>query len=181
MFDKAAEFGIEIDGEEAKAVLDEIKQLEHEGFTFEAGEASMSLLMRRAKGDYKRPFSIIDFTSTIRSFGDGMISEATCKVEVDGEQMHSVADGNGPVNALSLALRKALFDKYPQLRDIHLTDYKVRILDGENGTGARVRVLIDFIDNATDERWSTVGAHANIIEASWRALTDSYEYALLKK
>ena len=108
------------------------------------------------------------------------LSDATVKVIIDGELVHTAASGNGPVNALSIALRKALFTKYPQLATIHLTDYKVRILDGENGTSAQTRVLIDFIDEATDTRWSTVGASTNIIEASWRALADSYEFALLR-
>ena len=182
VFDKAAEFGVDVDSDEARAVLMQIKELENEGFAFEAGEASMALLMRRMKPDYKAPFMMIDFTTWISVREDSpILSEAAVKIRVGDEIIHTAADGNGPVNALSMALRKALFTKYPHLEGIHLTDYKVRILDGENGTGARTRVLIDFMDEATDERWSTVGASTNIIEASWHALTDSYEYALLKK
>ena len=178
VLDKAAEFGIEVDSDEARAIVLQIKQLEAEGFSFEAGEASMSLLLRRLKPDYKVPFETVGFTTWIgHREGDRMISDASVKIRIDGELFHTAAEGNGPVNALSLALRKAFFDKFPQLATVHLTDYKVRILDSENGTSARVRVLIDFIDG--DRAWSTVGASENIIEASWRALTDSYEYALL--
>ena len=178
VLDKAAEFGVSVDSAEALAVLEQIKLLEAEGFAFEASEASMSLLMRRMKPDYKAPFELIDFTTWItHRSGLGMVSDASVKITIDGEQIHTASDGNGPVNALSFALRKALFTKYPQLQTVHLTDYKVRILDGENGTGARVRVLIDFID--AERQWSTVGASTNIIEASYHALADSYEYALL--
>ncbi len=182
VLDKATEFGIEVDKEEARLALQEIKQLEAEGFAFEAGEASMSLLVRRLKSDYQPPFQLRDFTTWIsHRHGIGIVADASVKVIIDGELIHTAAEGNGPVNALSLALRKALFTKYPQLETIHLTDYKVRILDGENGTEAKVRVLIDFIDEGNDNRWSTVGASPNIIEASWRALADSYEFALLNK
>lgn len=180
VLDKAAEFGVDVDSHEAQAILQQIKELENEGFAFEAGEASMSLLLRRMKAGYKRPFEMLDFTTwiSVRN-GVPMVSDASVKIRIDGEVIHTASAGNGPVNALSLALRKALFTKYPQLQSIHLTDYKVRILDGENGTGARVRVLIDFVDQQDDRRWSTVGASTNIIEASWHALVDSYEYALL--
>jgi 2-isopropylmalate synthase len=178
VMDKAAEFGVDVDSAEARAVLQQIKELENEGFAFEAGEASMSLLLRRMKPGYQPPFDLLDFTTWISHRHDsGMAADASVKVRIDGEMIHTASEGNGPVNALSLALRKALFTKYPQLRTIHLTDYKVRILDGENGTGARVRVLIDFVDG--ERRWSTVGASTNIIEASWHALADSYEFALL--
>lgn len=178
VLDKAAEFGVEVDSDEARAIVQQIKQLESEGFSFEAGEASMSLLLRRLKPSYKAPFEQVGFTTWISHQENGrMIADASVKIRIDGELFHTAAEGNGPVNALSLALRKAFYDKFPQLQTVHLTDYKVRILDGANGTGARVRVLIDFIDG--ERTWSTVGASENIIEASWRALTDSYEYALL--
>ena len=180
MLDKAEEYGVDLDNETAVAALAEVKQLEAEGFAFEAAEASMALLLKRMQDDYEPVFELVDFTTWLSHRGDlGDISDASVKVRIDGEVVHTAAEGNGPVNALSLALRKALFAKYPQLETIHLTDYKVRILDGENGTGARVRVLIDFIDDGDESRWSTVGASTNIIEASWRALADSYEYALL--
>ncbi len=180
VLDKAIEFGLDVDKDEARAILDEIKRLESEGFAFEAGEASMALLVRRMKQDYSAPFEVSDFTTWISRRDGESHSDATIKVLIDGEMIHTAASGNGPVNALSMALRKALFTKYPQLESIHLTDYKVRILDGENGTEAQTRVLIDFIDEETEERWSTVGASTNIIEASWRALADSYEFALLQ-
>lgn len=180
VLDKAGEFGLDVDKEEARAVLDEIKRLESEGFAFEAGEASMALLVRRMKADYAAPFAVSDFTTWISRREGKSVSDATIKVLIDGELVHTAASGNGPVNALSMALRKALFTKYPELASVHLTDYKVRILDGENGTEAQTRVLIDFIDEETEERWSTVGASTNIIEASWRALADSYEFALLR-
>lgn len=178
VLDKAIEFGLDVDKEEARAILDEIKRLESEGFAFEAGEASMALLVRRMKKAYEAPFEVTDFTTWISRRDGDFVSEATIKVQIDSEMIHTAASGNGPVNALSMALRKALFTKYPQLESVHLTDYKVRILDGENGTEAQTRVLIDFIDEKTDRRWSTVGASTNIIEASWRALADSYEFAL---
>jgi 2-isopropylmalate synthase len=101
------------------------------------------------------------------------------KINVGNETRHTVADGNGPVNALNMALRDALYQDFPQLRNIHLTDYKVRILDSDSGTAAYTRVMIDFHDDQTGHIWTTVGAHTNIIEASWRALIDSMEYALL--
>ena len=180
VLDKAAEFGMSVDKDEARAVLEEVKQLEAEGFAFEAGEASMALLIRRKKADYHPPFELLDFTAWISHRSErGGAADATVKIRIGDEVFHTEAEGNGPVNALSLALRKALFEKYPHLSTIHLTDYKVRILDGEAGTEAQTRVLIDFIDEANDERWSTVGASTNIIEASWRALADSYEYALV--
>ncbi len=179
VLDKAAEFGVDVNSDEARAIVMQIKELEAEGFAFEAGEASMSLLLRRLKPSYKAPFELVDFISWVRpKKGDSIDADAVVKIRIGGKLFHTAAEGNGPVNALSLALRKALFYTFPQLATVHLTDYKVRILDGENGTGARVRVLIDFVDG--ERAWSTVGASENIIEASWYALTDSYEYALLR-
>jgi 2-isopropylmalate synthase len=108
--------------------------------------------------------------------GRGNVAEAMVKIEIDGEVIHTAAEGNGPVNALDLALRKALLPRYPQLADFRLADYKVRILDGKNGTEATTRVLIDT--QMGSQRWSTVGASANIIKASWLALVDSVEYGI---
>ncbi len=180
ILDKAAEYGIDVDNEAAVNVLMQIKQLESEGFAFEAAEASMTLLIQRMNPDYTPPFKLLDFNSWINVRNDvGMSSTATVHIEIDGEDVLTAAQGNGPVNALSMALRKALFTRYPHLEAIHLADYKVRILDGENGTEARTRVLIDFIDQSSDQRWTTVGASTNIIKASWLALADSYEFALL--
>jgi 2-isopropylmalate synthase len=194
---KAEEFGLEIAGgkEQTRQVLQYIKELENQGFQFEGAEGSVELLIRRAQDGYKPPFELIDFHVLIRDSGHpevpwaaptsangfkangGMTAEATVKVRVDGQVMHTAADGNGPVNALDAAVRKALLPFYPQLADVRLMDYKVRILDGEAGTAAQTRVLIDSSNGK--RAWSTVGSSPNIIEASWQALADSLEYALL--
>jgi 2-isopropylmalate synthase len=159
-------------------VLNEVKELEAKGFSFEAAEASVMLMLKRQKNDYQPPFELIDFSVIVEHrLGRGIFAEATVKVRVNGEVLHTAAEGNGPVNALDSALRKALAGHYPDVARFHLADYKVRILDGNNGTAATTRVLIDT-QNGT-KRWSTVGASANIIEASWRALADSVEYGLM--
>ncbi len=177
---KAQEFGLDLLAGEVQTqqVLQHIKELENRGFQFESAEGSVELLMRRARPDYTPPFELLDFHVLVRGCHDGhMAAEATVKVQVGDQVMHTAADGNGPVNALDAAVRKALLPFYPHLADVHLTDYKVRILDGEAGTAAQTRVLID---SANDHRtWSTVGSSTNIIEASWQALADSLEYALL--
>lgn len=176
---QAQAMGIDLDRDEAQRVLSQIKHLEHEGFTFEAAEASVELLLRRLRGDYQRPFDLVDyFVITEQRHGRGLLSEATVKVRVAGQVKFTAAEGNGPVDALAGALRKALVDAYPVLRTVRLTDYKVRILDSASGTGASTRVLIDF--QSGSESWTTVGASTNIIEASWRALSDSMEYALVR-
>ncbi len=176
--DKARDFGIEVDGDQAREVVEQIKELEAQGFTFESAEASVNLMVRRAQRDYKAPFELIDFMVLVEHRqGRGMFAEATVKVRVDDQVLHTAAEGNGPVNALDAALRKALIGVYPDLADIRLDDYKVRILDSESGTAANVRVLIDTKNGK--QRWSTVGASTNIIEASWRALADSMECAIL--
>ena len=181
IIDKAKEFGIEVTSEKARKVVEEIKSLEAQGFTFEGAGASAQMLMKRSEEDYKAPFELIDFMVVVEQRkGLGVFSEATVKVCVNNEVIHTAAEGNGPVNALNKALRKALLGTYPELSKIHLSDYKVRILDSESGTEAKVRVLIDT-KNGDNSRWSTVGASTNIIEASWRALADSMEYALQKK
>jgi 2-isopropylmalate synthase len=159
-------------------VLNEVKVLEAKGFSFEAAEASVLLMLLRQQDGYAPPFHLIDFSVNVEHRqGRGIFAEATVKVRVDGEVMHTAAEGNGPVNALDAALRKALVTHYPQLSQFQLADYKVRILDGNNGTAATTRVLIDT-QNGT-KSWSTVGASTNIIEASWRALADSVEYGLM--
>ena len=169
---------IDMTGEEMKSVLAEIKSLEHEGYAFEAAEASVDLLLHRTQEGYQAPFELVDFMVMVEHReGRGLLSEATVKVRVGDSVKHTVAEGNGPVNALNLALRKALYDNYPQLEDVHLIDYKVRILDSDHGTAATTRVLIDF--RLGGQQWTTVGASPNIIEASWRALSDSMEYAIL--
>lgn len=179
LLSKAEELGLEAGNKEAVVgVLQEIKELEARGFSFEAAEASVAMMMRRQHPDYQSPFELIDYSATVEHRdGRGVFAEATVKVRVGDEIHHTVAEGNGPVNALDAALRKALVPVYPRLADFQLADYKVRILDGNNGTAATTRVLIDTQNGHT--RWSTVGASTNIIEASWRALADSIEYGLL--
>ena len=175
--DKAQQFGLDLSSKQTQEVLEQIKRLEAQGFTFEGAEASVDVLLRRSHPGYVAPFELIDFMVVVeRRRGRGVLSEATVKVRVGPKMMHTAAEGNGPVNALDAALRKALIDVYPQLSSVKLDDYKVRILDSDTGTAATVRVLID--SKCKDRRWSTVGASTNIIEASWRALADSMEYAL---
>ena len=178
LLSKAEEHFLELDVEEVVPVLNDIKELEARGFAFEAAEASVAMMLKRQEMYYKPPFELVDFFVNVEHRdGRGTFAEATVKVRVNGEILHTAAEGNGPVNALDIALRKALQPIYPELEFFHLADYKVRILDGENGTEAITRVLIDT-QNGT-KRWSTVGASGNIIEASWRALADSVEYGLM--
>ena len=176
---KAEENGLDIESHEVVLdVLNEIKELESRGFSFEAAEASVAMMLRRQQAGYKPPFELIDFFVNVEHRqGRGIFAEAMVKVRVNGEVLHTAAEGNGPVNALDLALRKALQSTYPQLATFHLADFKVRILDSDQGSEAITRVLIDT-QNGT-KRWSTVGASANIIEASWQALVDAIEYGLL--
>jgi len=169
--------GMDMSSEKARGALEEIKKLEHEGYVFEGAEASVQMLLRRTDDGYQPPFELINFTTTVARHRDiDLDTEATIKVRVGDQVLHTAAAGNGPVNALDNALRKALTPVYPRLAEFHLADYKVRILDGDKGTAASTRVLMDT-QNGTD-RWSTVGAGTNIIDASWRALVDSVEYGL---
>ncbi len=178
IIDKAQQFGLDVESLDVRRVLEDIKNLEAQGFTFEGAEASVELMLRRTHPAYVPPFELIDFMVMVQQRrGRGLNAEATVKVRVGPKLMHTVADGNGPVNALDAALRKALIDVYPQLSAVSLSDYKVRILDSDNATAATTRVLID--SKCGTRTWSTVGASSNIIEASWRALIDSMEYALL--
>ena len=178
LIDKINQFKLEAAALDVPKVLDEIKKLEAQGFTFEGAEASVELMLRRTHPAYVPPFEMIDYTVTVqRRRGRGLMAEATVKVRVGPQIMHTVADGNGPVNALDAALRKALSGVFPQISGVRLEDYKVRIVDGENATGATTRVLIDSRQGT--RHWSTVGAGSNIIDASWRALSDSMEYALV--
>ncbi len=191
---KAEELGLELDGPQVNDVVDMLKRMEHEGYHFEVADASLELLMRRATG-WEQPwfevesFRVItddhkvghvdgvgDVTAAKPSVG-GVSTEATIKVHVDGERTVATAEGNGPVNALDTALRRALGGRYPALDPVHLTDYKVRVLDTQKGTGAITRVLIDSTNG--DRTWSTIGVSENIIEASWQALYDSLVYGLL--
>jgi len=174
----AQQRGLDIKPEEAERVLHQLKKLEHQGFAFDAAEASVDLLLHRARVGYKPPFELIDFMVLAEDrHGRGLLSEATVKVRVGDETKFTAAEGSGPVDALANALNLALSQHYPQLSSIQLTDYKVRILNTDKGTASITRVLIDFHDG--EKSWTTVGASTNIIEASWRALSDSQEYALL--
>ncbi|MEZ4589575.1 MAG: citramalate synthase [Chloroflexota bacterium] len=178
LVDKAHQFGLNTESLDLRKALEQIKVLESQGFTFEGAEASVELMLRRTHPAYVPPFEVIDYSVSVsQRRGRGLNAEAIVKVRVGPKRMHTVAEGNGPVNALDAALRQALVDVYPQLSSIKLVDYKVRILDGENATAATTRVLIETRQG--NKSWSTVGASANIIEASWQALADSMEYALL--
>ncbi len=178
---KAQELGFKIDNDtpELKTILGKIKDLEHKGFEFEAAEGSLALLIRKALKHEDPPFKVEGYETTVRRDRSISVCQATIKVLVKGEAAHTVAEGDGPVNALDSALRAALMRFYPQVKNIQLTDYKVRILDSATGTRARTRVLIESSNGR--EEWGTVGVDDNIIEASLGALTDSMEYGLLKK
>ena len=178
---KARELGLDVtkDTPELSAMLKRIKELEHDGYEFEAADGSLALLLRRALKDLPTPFSVDAYHVSMRSDGRSSVCEATVKVRVGREHAHTVADGDGPVNALDGALRSALIKFYPDLGAVRLTDYKVRIVDSSVGTAARTRVLIESSDGQST--WTTIGVNENIIEASLQALVDSLEYALLKK
>ncbi|MGF7184350.1 2-isopropylmalate synthase [Desulfitispora alkaliphila] len=171
---------VDLDAPETKKVIQEIKELEHQGYQFEGAEGSLELLLMKAKGEIDELFKLVSFKIMLEKQSDnGIISEAIVKLEVNGEIVHTAAEGNGPVNALDNALRKSLEQFYPQLAQMYLADYKVRVLEEKDGTEAKVRVLIETKDK--HRNWSTVGVSANIIEASWQALADSMKYGLLKK
>ncbi len=178
---KAKELGIKIsdDAPELKTILARIKELEHQGYEFEAAEGSLALLIRKILKHQELPFQINAYHVSMRSEDGKSTCEATVKVQVDGKAAHTVAEGDGPVNALDSALRTVLSKFYPHLKKIKLTDYKVRILDSASGTAAKTRVLIQSSDGK--DEWGTVGVSDNIIEASLQALVDSMEYRLMKK
>jgi len=179
---KAAEVGIPLERSrpETAQILARLKQLEHEGYQFEGAEASFELLVRRTLGTHAPPFALQWFRVTVATDRDGAArAEATVKLVVDGVEEHTAADGNGPVHALDRALRKALDRFYPELRAIRLTDYKVRVLNAEAATAARVRVLIQSSDGV--RTWGTVGVSENVVEASRIALVDSLEYGLFAR
>ena len=176
---RAEQLGQQLDGADSKALSQVIKQLEADGLAFEGAEASFELLVKRHKDGYEIPFTLCDYTVLVEQRGGSeLLAEATVKVEVAGEVLHTAADGNGPVNALDSALRKALGAFYPELDAVHLVDYKVRILDSEEATGAQTRVIIDSSNGVLE--WSTMGSGTNIIAASCLALCDSLEYAIWK-
>lgn len=178
---KAKELGIDLEtaNGQTREIIESIKELEHEGFQFESAEASLELLMRKALKEYSPSFKLAGFKLIMEKMGrEEIVSEAVMKLDVQGGTVHTAAEGNGPVNALDNCLRKALEGAYPFLSGVHLTDYKVRVLDEEDGTEAKVRVLIESQDATSS--WTTVGVSENIIEASWQALVDSIDYALYK-
>lgn len=179
---KARELDIDVNAydNETRRVIKEIKELENEGYQYEGAEASMELLLRKAFGQYNEFFKLLNLKVILeKNEEDKTTSEAMVKILVGDRILHTAADGDGPVNAMDNSLRKALGEVYPTISDMHLTDYKVRVLDGSNGTAARVRVLIESADKT--EQWSTVGVSENIIEASWQALADSINFLLLKR
>jgi 2-isopropylmalate synthase len=182
---KARELGVELDDRAAGVLSEELKQLESRGWLFEAADASLELLMRRATG-WEQDFFQVEAYRVSSYHREGAVTpgdevevtvEATIKLWVDGVRLAAVGEGNGPVNALDVALRQALNGRYPALGRIHLTDFKVRVLDGTGATGSVVRVLVDSTDG--DRTWTTVGVSENIIEASWQALVDSIVYGLV--
>jgi 2-isopropylmalate synthase len=179
---KAKELGLTLDGPQLNDLIDTLKRMEHDGYHFEVADASLELLMRRAGGWEQGWFEVESFrviTDDDNPFATpgGVTTEATIKVHVGGERVIATAEGNGPVNALDTALRNSLGDRYPALASVHLTDYKVRVLDTAKGTGAVTRVLVDSTNG--DRTWTTIGVSENIIEASWQALYDSLVYGLL--
>jgi 2-isopropylmalate synthase len=174
---KAEELGLAVSALESSRIVERIKEQEAQGFAYEAAEASFALLVARESPEYDAPFRVLDYQATVgRRNGADSFVEATIRVVVDGEESHTAGSGNGPVSALDRALRKALIPHFPEVERFHLVDYKVRILDGQNGTGSTTRVLIDM--QAGEHVWSVVGASQNIIEASLAALVDGIEYGL---
>jgi 2-isopropylmalate synthase len=179
---KGKEYGIDMkdQNEAVREILRRTKELEGQGYEFQAAEASFELLIQEALGKKKKNFNLIGFRviDEKRREGEAAISEATIMVQVDGVMEHAAAMGNGPVNALDQALRRALTKFYPSLNQVELLDYKVRVLSSGEGTGAVVRVLIESSDGK--DKWGTVGVSHNVIEASWQALADSIDYKLYK-
>ncbi|MBU3737165.1 MAG: citramalate synthase, partial [Methylobacterium sp.] len=167
------------DSPETKRILDAIKVLEHEGYQFESAEGSIQLLVRKLLGKFQPFFALKEYQVNIHEpSATGINSSAMIKLSVGGQEEISAAEGDGPVNALDTALRKALERAYPAIKDVKLTDYKVRVLDSNRATAARVRVLIESADQ--HESWTTLGVSTDVIEASWRALIDAIEYKLMR-
>ena len=185
---KARQLGLDLDGETLGAIVETMKVLEHAGYHFEAADASLELLMRAAGGWQQDYFELDSFSVEVghrsgsgsRAWNEVAVdveTEATVRINVGGERREATGRGNGPVNALDSALRQALGDSNPGLDRLHLTDFKVRVLETRKGTGAVTRVLIDTTNG--DQTWTTIGVSENIIEASWQALVDSIVYGLL--
>lgn len=179
---KAQELNIDLDQDKTKTkeIIDMIKDLEHQGYQFEGADASLELLLRQSFGNVEEIFTLESFKILVeKSANRAVVSEAIIKLNVHGETVYTAAEGNGPVNALDNALRKALEQFYPDIRHVHLADYKVRVIDEKDATAAKVRVLIESTD--FEKNWSTIGVSENIIEASWQAMIDSIRYALIGK
>ncbi len=176
---RASELGLALDDESSRQVLAKVKELEHVGYQFEAADGSFELLVRRTLGWEQGFFEVESFRAFVERRSDKeVLAEATVKVLVGKQRIVTTGEGNGPVNALDEALRMALRDFYPEIDQLRLTDYRVRVLDSSDGTGARVRVLIETSDG--DRSWSTIGVHDNVIEASWEALVDGLVIGLLR-
>lgn len=178
---KAQELNIDLDKNtpEGRAIIQQVKELEHQGYQYEGAEASFELLVRKGLGEYEEVFTVESFKVLMEKIGDhDAVTEATVKIKVNGQTVHTVAEGNGPVNALDNALRKAIEAFFPDIKEMYLTDYKVRVLSEQDATASKVRVLIESTRDGKDS-WSTVGVSANVIEASWEALLDSMRYALM--
>jgi 2-isopropylmalate synthase len=176
---KADELSLDVDEVLATAVVERVKELEHQGYHFEAADGSFELLVRRMSGWVNPYFKLESFrVQSDRRVDEEVVSEATVKLIVDGERKLSVGEGVGPVHALDDALRKALRDRYPEIDDLRLTDYRVRVLDSQDGTSARVRVLIETSNHQS--AWGTIGVHENVIEASWQALSEGIVVGLMR-
>ena len=179
IIEAAEEANVSLTGDQAAAALRRLKEKEHRGYQYEAANASFELLLMKEAGEYEPLFRVEGFRVLVESREDGGVTtEATIKVWVDDERVLTTAEGNGPVNALDNALRSALVDRYPELAEVELTNYKVRILDEHHGTGAVTRVLLDSANSESE--WGSTGVSENIIEASWEALLESLDYALQK-
>jgi 2-isopropylmalate synthase len=177
---KAQELNLNLNMEQTqtKEIIDKIKEMEHQGYQFEGADASLELLLRQASGELVEIFTPESFKINVeKTTAQSVVSEAIIKIKVRGETVYTVAEGNGPVNALDNALRKALITYYPSIQNMHLSDYKVRVIDEKDATAGKVRVLIQSSDFSNT--WSTVGVSENIFEASWLALVDSIRYALI--
>ena len=175
---RTAQLGIKQSRSDAADTAQMLKMMESRGFQFEVAEASFELLVRRQGPEYESPFELVDFLTLVETRGgESAVSEAMVKIRVGNEIFHTAAEGNGPVSALDAGIRKALLNAYPVLASVRLVDYKVRIVDGDAGTDASTRVLIDSTNG--EDFWTTVGSSTNVVEASWLALADSFEYAIM--
>ena len=175
----AARHHIQDDAKLMDEILARVVSMENAGYQFEAADGSFALLVRRCAGTFRPHFERLSYHVNVETNADGAIrTEATVKIRVGGQVRHEVAEGDGPVNALDAAMRKALNGSFPNLAKLHLVDYKVRVINFEAATAAGVRVVIESQDE--DDVWGTVGVSENVIEASWIALVDSFEYKLYK-